>query len=190
MAGDVADGGASGKARRPRKTAKKRVVHPNPILADQNFKRTVSLYLGPYGNRVVGTAKNASLRMEAMARRFEFIREQVVPHSFTIPEWSVLVVALRDGQALIEFNSYVAVLDLASQYGVSQIIDAYGADPLQVADKLVKLGSVMQIMVCDMVERYWDLSEIDSHEMRLVALHLVSREEAARWRASRPRAQP
>jgi hypothetical protein len=180
-------GDTSGKVGRPRRAAQKRVVHPNPLLADENFKRSVSLYLGPYGNRMIGTAKNASARVEAMARRFEFIREQTLPDAFSISEWAVLMVALKEGRALIEFSSYVAVLDLAAEYGVAQISDAYGADPLHLADKLLKLGGVMQIMVCDMAERYWALETIDSHENRLVALHLTSRENAISWRKSRSR---
>lgn len=149
-------------------------------------KRPVkTLYLGHYGGLALQGWPNASARFEHMARRFDQMTRAAIPADWTLAEWAVVVLGLREGAGIADHEAWSVLLGWAHVSG--EAMEAvYGVDAVEVARKLRDAGAASNVAVMDLVDRYWAMPEAMDFADRMEKLALASRADAAAWRRAKP----
>lgn len=142
-----------------------------------------TLYFGEWAEKVIGRATNPSGTMERLCRRHALLLMYATPIGrYTVGEWAVLVMALKEGVGLMEFEAWRTVAGWAHLYR-EDVIERYGVDPVEVARKLRAGGVVENIVVCELVDSYWAIRSRVGHTERLEGLGLITEDEGRAWDA-------
>lgn len=148
---------------------------------------SLTLSMGPWSDKLLKTAPNASAYFEVICRRYEQFMLAGTPGNWSLGQWAVAVLALKDdGAGLTEFDSYQNVMGWANYYrGHAQ--EMYGVDPAEVARDLADRGPGACIAVCEVVDRYWRYRGKATHAERMEAMGLATRKDVLAWNRGQKR---
>lgn len=125
-------------------------------------------------------------RVGTLIRRLEYFREAAVRRlgesPFSAAEWVVLVLSLRKYGGLAEYSAWQTVSYWAHMQQEA-FETMYEFNPVDTATKLREAGDVVNVAVCESVDRYWMLPEKMNHADRLRTLGLIEKNEAKAWTA-------
>lgn len=160
---------------------------PRAAPGGRDSSRKKSLYLGPCASQALSAAPNASARLERMARRFEQQIRALVPQSWSMGDWAVVTLALRDWDGVTDTEVWRNVMGWGHIYH-SQVQAIYELDPVEIAERLAAAGPAANAAVMEIADRYWEMPEALTHAERMERLGLASRLEIQVWeRAQRRR---
>lgn len=161
-----------------------------PVPAARRYPRA-AIYMGPVTERLSRQARagnrNVSGRIEAICRRFEYLRAVALRDAasrWTPEDWVLFVQALQQGAGQMEYEAWKHVLYFAHAVA-GQFEAVYGVNPSDVATRLRDAGDAVNIAVVDSVERYWQMSEATGHAEKLRALGLADAAAVKKWDGSR-----
>lgn len=144
-----------------------------------------SVSLGYWAEQVL-SPDNVSASLEAMARRHHQFMLAATPRDWSIGDWAVLALALKEGAGQADYDAWRPVLGWSHAYREwCQLM--YQVDPVEVARKLQEAGELANIAVCARVDRYWAVKGTPSHAERLEAIGLASRADVESWEADEAR---
>lgn len=145
----------------------------------------LSLYLGDSTKSMIASAENASGRLDAICRRFQDVCRLTQPNTWSADEWIPLVLALKNGVGLVEYDAWQAVFGWAHTFrDVMQSV--YDIDPTEVAVRLRDSGDIANIVMVEWVERYWQQRSDMTHAEKLYALRLISLKDMREWNKRYP----
>lgn len=167
---------------RKAKPAPAQAKAPSPSRGEPGSR--ITIFVNPSLSKVINGASNVSARLDNASRRLSLLAELVAPR-LSVDEWAFVVLALRDGPAETEVDS--ALLAWAHLYA-DQTQAAWGVDAFEVIAKLEPLGLAEKVVMCEVVERYWQyglLAKVD-HADRLQQLRLITAAQAREWKRDAP----